>query len=396
MRVFMAMVLGTALASWADDFSVQSFDGLTGQLTFGELTTAVTYRVEWKSELTNSAWLSGAPGVTNIMAYGFGQRGTTVGVGASRCFYRVVAAVTNAPLYLIIDVSGGSTATNYPVSSMMVAPAMGWSDVYKTTKIVLRRIPAGTFMMGSPTNEFCRSSLNEDRHQVTLSQDFYVCVFQVTQRQWERVMGNWPGYFNNASYSESRPVEQVSYKDIRGSGSGANWPASNGVTVTSFMGKLRTRTGKTFDLPTESQWEYACRAGTSTALNSGYNFTNAVPGSDPNMAAVGRYWDNGGSGWTQNGDTSVATAKVGAHMPNVWGLYDLHGNVWEWCLDWYSDAYPATVTDPKGASSGTGRVCRGGCWANNAGACRSAMRNWLTPDVQDSAFGFRFAAPLGP
>ena len=175
--------------------------------------------------------------------------------------------------YLVIDLSGGSTASNYPVSNLSAVPANGWTDEYKTTKLVLRRIPAGTFTMGSPTNELGRGG-DETQHQVTLSQGFCIGVFEVTQKQWERVMGNWPSWYTNASYRDSRPVEQTSYNDIRGSSAGAGWPSNNNVNATSFMGNLRAKTGLGFDLPTESQWEYAGRAGTITALNSGYNLTN--------------------------------------------------------------------------------------------------------------------------
>ena len=293
--------------------------------------------------------------------------------------------------YLVIDLSGGSAATNYPVSYLSAVPVGGWTDDYKTTKMVFRRIPAGTFTMGSPTNELGRSS-DETQHQVTLSQGFYVGVFPVTQREWERVMGSWPSYFNNATYRDARPVEQVSYDDIRGSSAGAGWPANGIVDATSFMGTLRAKTGLAFDLPTESQWEYAGRAGTTTALNSGYNLTNV--NSDANMAAVGRYWYNGGSGYTQNGDTTVGTAKVGSYLPNQWGLYDMHGNVWEWCQDWYG-TYPGTVIDPKGATTGSARVFRGGSWGYDAGGCRVANRGYCDPGFASYIVGFRVVLPSG-
>jgi formylglycine-generating enzyme required for sulfatase activity len=222
--------------------------------------------------------------------------------------------------YLVVDLSAGSSASSYPVSYLTAVPAGGWTDEYKTTKMVFRRIPAGTFTMGSPTNELGRYS-GEVQHQVTLTQPFYMGVFEVTQKQWERVMGTWPSYFTNTSYRDSRPVERVSYYQIRenpaNSGDPAvSWPANSAVNAGSFMGRLRARTSKAFDLPTESQWEYAGRAGTTTALNSGKNLT--ATGSCPNMSEVGWYWYNGGSGYTRNGDTSVATAKVGSYLPNAW------------------------------------------------------------------------------
>jgi formylglycine-generating enzyme required for sulfatase activity len=242
---------------------------------------------------------------------------------------------------------------------------------------------------------------------VALTKDFYIGVFQVTQRQWELVMGNKPSYFH--SHFACRPVEQVSYYDIRENPANrddpaVDWPANSTVNALSFVGKLRTKTGlATFDLPTESQWEYACRAGTTTALNSGYNLTST--GSDPRMDAVGRYWYNGGAGawYSYNGEPgysrgctpSAATAPVGSYLSNPWGLYDMHGNVWEWCLDWYG-AYPGTVSDPKGAVSGSNRVLRGGSWGNSAGYCRSAYRyhNGPPDSRNGSLIGFRVARTL--
>jgi formylglycine-generating enzyme required for sulfatase activity len=309
-----------------------------------------------------------------------------VPVAPSNRFYRLTA-VTNLNVtsdsYLVVDLSGGPSASSYPVSYLSTVPDGGWTDEYKTTNMVFRRIPAGTFTMGSPTNELGRESAwgDETQHQVTLMQPFYVGVFEVTQRQWERVMGTWPGYFNNVSYRDARPVERVSYNMIRGGNAGTNWPANANVDADSFMGRLRARTGKTFDLPTESQWEYAGRAGTTTALNSGKNLTNVE--TCPNMFEVGRYWYSGGSGYSQNGDTSGGTAKAGTYLPNAWGLYDIHGNVWEWCLDWYP------------GYEGSYRVFRGGSWNYGASYCRVAHRGATSAGDAYDIMGFRAAMPSG-
>ena len=304
--------------------------------------------------------------------------------------FRLVTAPA-ADTYLVIDLSAGSEAASYPFSWRATPPAEGWTEEYKTTKLVLRKIPAGTFMMGAPEDELGRDD-NETLHQVTLTKDFYAGVFEVTQKQWELVMGTWPSYFSNPDYRDSRPVEMVRYEDIRGSHAGSGWPANNAVDADSFLGVLRAKTGLTFDLPTEAQWEYACRAGTATALNSGKNLTSKYE--CPNMGEVGRYWYNGGKELSEYVDTSGGTAAVGSYLPNGWGLYDMHGNVEEWCLDLTdgSDYPEEAVTDPKGDGDGNIRILRGGRFSNNAYKNRSATRNWNYPVNQDPWIGFRLVA----
>ena len=168
------------------------------------------------------------------------------------------------------------------------------------------------------------------------------------------------------------------------------------VDATSFMGKLRARTGLTFDLPTEAQWEYTCRAGTDSALNNGKNLTNTQ--TDSAVAEVARYGSNNNDG---KGGYSQHT-EVGSYRPNAWGFYDMHGNVAEWCLDWWTDNLSvSSVTDPVGRATGTYRLVRGGCWYGNsyagyAAACRSAYRSYnynnnSNPNQAYNYWGFRVA-----
>ncbi len=278
----------------------------------------------------------------------------------------------------------GSDAEIYPVSYLDVVPSGGWTYEYKTTKLVMRRIPSGIFIMGSPEDELGRLPwIDETQHEVTLTQDFYIGVFPVTERQWQQVMGGLASYLR-----DSHPKVQVSYNDIRGSSAGAAWPTNGNVDATAFMGRLRARTGlMNLDLPTEGQWEYACRAGTPTALNSGKNLTDAY--TCPNVSEVGRYLNN------DPGGTNGGTAEVGSYLPNAWGLYDMHGNVWEWCLDRFGP-YPGTVTDPRGPSEGWSRVRRGGSWDDVFGAssCRSASRNEMGPSYRYGYLGFRLSRTM--
>ncbi len=272
--------------------------------------------------------------------------------------------------YLVIDLSGGASATSYPTSSLTSLPAP-IPTTYKTTHLVLRRIPAGSFAMHSPSDELGRD-LDEAYHRVTLSQDHYVGLFEVTQRQYELVMGSNPASHPGAA----RPVESVTWEDVRG----GTWPGGAPVSGT-FLQKLRSKSGLLLDLPTESLWEYACRAGTTTAFNNGQVMT--VNNEDSALTQLARYFYNGG-------DNQHAT--VGSYLPNAWGLYDMHGNVAEWCLDWYG-TYPGDITDPTGAATGSARVMRGGSWYYGAKYCRAAFRDCAKPAARSPIAGFRIAMP---
>ena len=283
----------------------------------------------------------------------------------------------NLASYVVVDLSDGPSAPWYPVWYSVAPPDLG-DNTCRTNELWLRRIPAGTFMMGSPTTETGRIPEREDLHEVTLTQDFYIGVFPVTQAQYELVMGTNPSQYTG----DLRPVEMVSYNMIRGTTLGAQWPANNNVDATSFMGLLRAKTGLTFDLPTDAQWEYACRAGTTSALYTGKDLTGTS--TCPNVAEIARYAGNAGSG---------QHTTMGSYLPNVWGLYDMCGNVNEWCLDWYVEGLGTSpVTDPKGPTSGSNRVRRNSSYTGNAASCRSAYRASATfPSSTNYQFGFRAA-----
>jgi len=207
-------------------------------------------------------------------------------------------------------------------------------------------IPSGEFMMGS--KDTGGDSDEQPVHRVRISRPFYMGIHEVTQRQWEAVMGSNPSHFKGAD----RPVEQVSWVDVQ-----------------TFIGKLNDREGRNvYRLPTEAEWEYACRAGT----------TGAYAG---DLASMGWYADN----------SDNRTHPVGRKRANAWGLYDMHGNVWEWVGDWYAGNYykNSPRADPIGPSSGSYRVLRGGGWNLNAALCRSADRNLNAPVVRYGSLGFR-------
>ena len=286
-------------------------------------------------------------------------------------------AKENWPRYLVVDLNTGAITTS------STGPDLS-DDTCRTTELWLRRIQKGTFTMGSPDTEVGRFS-SETQHQVTLTEDFYIGVFPITQKQFFLVYGSNPSNYQG----DTRPVEKVNYGILRGESKGAGWPSSNEVDEDSFLGKLRAKTGRDFDLPTEAQWEYACRAGTTTALNTGKNLT--WPSQDSAMDEAGRYLSNQKDG---RGGYSEHT-KVGSYQPNAWGLYDMHGNVRECCLDWYQkDLGNSAVTDPKGPATGTERSDRGGSFFFYAQHCRSATRNKLSPLGSSPFLGGRVALTL--
>ncbi len=283
-------------------------------------------------------------------------------------------------LYCVIDLSGGPHARKWPVSYLSTMPdTWRWTGEYSRTKLLLRRIEAGTFIMGD--------NQRDESHRVTLTKPFYMGVFEVTQKQWQLVMGT-PRTFSlrrGHLVHDNVPVYGISYDDIRGSSLGAQWPASSAVDASSFLGRLRAKTGLDFDLPTEAQWEYACRAGTTTTYHWGNKLTR-------------RHELDKQYAWYDFGTPEIiefgSPVPVGGTIENGWGLYDMSGNVWEMCRDWYGTLIYGT--DPKGSASGSHRVIRGGCWNSSANTCTSSYRDSVAPSSDGCIddLGFRLSRTL--
>ena len=275
-------------------------------------------------------------------------------------FSMKVHAYAGAAPYMVIDLKEGSNAEKYEVNYLNEMPDTQWPAEYKTTKLVLKLIPPGTFMMGSSAEEHDAVIKSysywayETLHKVTLTQPFYCAVFELTGQQHDLIMGGGSTDYNSKT--------GLSYDYLRGSTLGAKWPEHQQVDATSLIGKLRSRTGITIDLPTEAQWEYACRAG----------------------------------------DTRSTSGN-----PNTWGLYGMNATPAEWCLDWLKmDLGIAPAVDPQGPTSGDSgcRVLRGGAYCDqyNVTDCRSAARvfrntssNYENTWSRPSAASFRYGGSFG-
>ena len=385
--------------------------------------------------------------------------------------FRVELEVTDSPanmsevLYKIYDLEGGGctdvtradllngkygtietnytayTGFNTPVSDVLIWTGVTNKDEYATTKLVLRKIPAAgqTFTMGSPTSEKGRvdsetiktggtpGALNmsggttttatgfEMQHSVTFTKDFYIGVFEVTQYQYWKIMNTWPSAFSLAECRNTRPVDLVSYEDIRGALSTTlEWPSNttHEVVGTSFLGKLRAALdgAPKLDLPTEAQWEFACRAKSTAAWYSGFNPEYTTANANPSgLNKIARFNMNGGilNGAT-NPDlatcailgTTNGTARVGSYLPNAYGVYDMLGNVMEWCLDWWGPYTADATSEPTGpmrdeATYGQwgyrNRTVRGAGYWSNSSLARAAARWHDTHSQKERIRGFRLS-----
>lgn len=213
------------------------------------------------------------------------------------------------------------------------------------------KVTAGRFLMGSAPHEYQREA-DEAQHEVVLTRDFYLQTHPVTQSQWQKVMGNNPSDFKGPNL----PVDNVSWNEI----------------VTQFIPRLNAREEGVYRLPTEAEWEYACRAGGSQAYGRFEDVLN-----------LERY------AW-YNHNSQFQTHPVGMKESNAWGFYDMQGNVWEWCQDWYGGPYgTAAQQDPVGGNAGMGRVMRGGSWFGGPESCRCAARGYMAPETRIRLIGFR-------
>lgn len=293
------------------------------------------------------------------------ERGKFLGQGF-RIVCNNMGKIPPEALYIIIDVSENKENydiefVNNEINNITTIPE------YKTNKIVLKRVKAGTFTMGSPMDEIGRDN-DEDQKEVTITNDFFVGIYHITQNQWEAVMGSNP----STNKKEAYPVETVSWDEVRG-GFWPKKPSKEDQLNFSLCGKLSKLTGLSFNLPTEARWEYACRADTKTAYNNGKPCLTDQTGEnvvDENLEPIAFY----GGNWNwelETKDCSIRT--VGQKEPNNWQLYDMLGMTWEYCLDWYGP-YTDEKVDPVGPKTGVKRICRGGNWHAWPAICRSAKR----------------------
>ena len=356
--------------------------------------------------------------------------GNKIAAGGARAVV-TAWALDNTPNYMVVDIRPGAQANSqkyYPAADYLPGGLLENED-YRKYSLVMRKIMADgiTWTMGSLA-EKSRQTDREMMHQVTLTNDYYIGVFQFTQSQWQCIDAIRPTPSNYKADGAMRPVERVSYNEIRLAAvtsddnndftvsdavvQANSWP--NPPAEGSFLGRLNARTGLDFDLPSEAQWEYACRAGNGEGYY-GDGSPILADGNDPNLNRLGRYRRSGGfiktgtdsySSPSSSVGPTNATAIVGSYVPNSWGLYDMHGNLWEWCLDWYAlditalngavNISSTDATKPRAGSATTYRMVRGGSWYQEwAFHCRSARRGGKQSEKRDIEYGFRVVCRAG-
>jgi formylglycine-generating enzyme required for sulfatase activity len=258
-----------------------------------------------------------------------------------------------------------ATATPTPIEERetITIPLSGL--LYGAKPLEMVYIEPGTFIMGSPNDEQDRWEREGPQHQVALTNGFYMSKYEITQAQWEAVMGSNPS--RDYGVGPNNPVYHVSWNDCQ-----------------AFIEKLNQMGQGTFRLPTEAEWEYSCRAGTTTRYYFGDSDVE-------NMAKQYCWYEKNANDeyWTTPHAEKEGTQPVGQKIPNSFGLYDMSGNVWEWCQDWFGSYSSSVQTDPKGPPSGSDRILRGGDWNSPAHACRSAVRGFFSPVIRYGGLGLR-------
>lgn len=276
----------------------------------------------------------------------------TLAADAQNRFIRVYQNGTVVQSFPVDDVDSIIVETEYAEKTPFTVNGVSFNMI---------AVKGGTFTMGA-TSEQGDDAYSDEKptHQVTLS-DYCIGETEVTQELWQAVMGSNPSYFTG---NLQRPVEYVSWNDCQ-----------------EFIKKLNQLTGKTFRLPKEAEWEYAARGGSQS---QGYKYAGSN-----NIDAVAWYYDNSYNKGSSHPD--YGTHPVGQKQPNELGLYDMSGNVWEWCQDWYSSYSSSSQTNPTGPSSGSYRVTRGGSWRDIARSCRVSNRFSNAPTIRNNLLGLRLA-----
>ncbi len=328
-------------------------------------------------------------------------------------------SLDNPPDYMVVDISTAAqpnTWRYYPDADSVPGGVLG-NEAYRKTSLLMRKILAKdvTWTMGSIGEE--GRNTNETSRVVALADDYYMAVFETTQEQWRQVMGAWNADSGSGSYSHTnalyramRPAQNISYNEVRTSGIYNSYNVAyeypNPPHAESFLGKLKTRTGIDFDLPSEAQWEFACRAGNG----EGYWGDGSIY---MGSTMPGRHLDNGGSGGSDGSvGPETGTAICGSYAPNSWGIYDMHGNVAELCIDWFQATVPADIgskpninpANPAQCLDGTSfsgsympKTKRGGSFGHGAYQARSASRNADSVNTRYYNFGCRVICPFeGP